>query len=155
MEHVGADADRLQLKIENVKVFHYSGKVRFFRENRKMRFKIKDYAKVMEKGVDFILHEFFFVRDHVIHAPPNVNNYMVSILVLHWKQELKVTLSALTVKVKPWDFYFGTTKSKFSDFVEETLLPAYCGEKCEEDMQRKIRFAAKKWYESCEVDHWG
>ena len=27
LEHVGADADRLQLKIENVKVFHYSGKV--------------------------------------------------------------------------------------------------------------------------------
>eukprot|EP00438_Fugacium_kawagutii_P025951 Skav207676 [mRNA] locus=scaffold1857:356458:367282:- [translate_table: standard] len=28
MEHVGAEAERLQLKFENVKVFHYSGKVK-------------------------------------------------------------------------------------------------------------------------------
>eukprot|EP00434_Breviolum_minutum_P010469 symbB.v1.2.009233.t1/scaffold583.1/size184467/5 len=86
LEHVGADADRLQLKIENVKVFHYSG------------------------------------------------------------------------KVKPWDFYFGSTNPpKFSEFLEETLLPAYCvggstsGTRVDEDMQRKIRFAAEKWYESCEA----
>lgn len=60
-------------------------------------------------------------------------------------------------EVKPWDFYFGTTMAppKFSEFLEETLLPAYCvgvGTNVDEDMQRKIRFAAEKWYESCEVD---
>ena len=59
-------------------------------------------------------------------------------------------------EVKPWDFYFRTTKfPKFSEFLEETLLPAYCVAgvgTSDEDMQRKIRFAAEKWYESCEVD---
>jgi len=63
----------------------------------------------------------------------------------------------VSVKVKPWDFYFDTTHPpKFSEFLEETLLPAYCvggsTSVSDEDMQRKIRFAAEKWYESCEVD---
>lgn len=68
----------------------------------------------------------------------------------------------MSVKVKPWDFYFGSTNPpKFSEFLEETLLPAYCvggsgtGVGVDEDMQRKIRFAAEKWYESCEVDDKG
>lgn len=66
----------------------------------------------------------------------------------------------MSVEVKPWDFYFGSTHPpKFSEFLEETLLPAYCvggstsvDGVSDEDMQRKIRFAAEKWYESCEVD---
>ena len=116
------------------------------------------------------LHEFFFTRDHV-----KLMNLIIWILNHHyisfqfvsasseiriWKINTPPVCQALPVsEVKPWDFYFDTTHPpKFSEFLEETLLPAYCvGETStsvgvDEDMQRKIRFAAEKWYESCEVD---